>query len=149
MILRLFAALLAAFTFFGPTESRAEMPIFSEQNGLAIGGYDVVAFFDEQHAMRGNSAHALMWKGVVWHFATAGNQARFEANPRAYAPVFGGYCAYAMARGYLAAGNPELWVIEDGELFLLNNSAAHGLWQQDATALNEIARENWPSVLRK
>lgn len=148
MILRLFIAALTALFLFPPTTVRADPPIFSAREGVAIGGYDVVAFFDEQRAVSGSAAHAIMWKGVIWQFVSDHNQARFEANPRAYAPVFGGYCAYAMSQGYLAPGNPELWVMEAGELLLLNNSSVHATWQGDGDHLMQVARENWPGVLR-
>ena len=148
MILRLALTALAAFLAFSPIESRAESPIFSAREGIALGGYDVVAFFEEDRAVAGDHRHALMWKGVIWHFASAQNQSRFEANPRAYAPVFGGYCAYAMARGYLAPGDPRLWEIEDDQLYLLNNSSVHAVWQEDRQELMALARGNWPQVLR-
>lgn len=142
-------AALAALILWGPERVRADMPIYSVRDGLAIGGYDVVAFFEEQRAVVGSSSHALMWKGVVWHFVSARNQARFEADPRSYAPVFGGYCAYAMSRGYLAPGDPSLWLIAEGELYLLNNAAVHATWLQDHMALREAARENWPAALHR
>ena len=74
--------------------------------------------------------------------------AQFEANPRAYAPVFGGYCAYAVSQGYLAHGDPRLWRIEDGELFLLNNASVEAIWQAAEPELMQAARGNWPAVLR-
>ncbi|MEP4037363.1 YHS domain-containing (seleno)protein [Pseudophaeobacter sp.] len=133
---------------FAPLSARADVPIFSARNGIALDGYDVVAFFDGEGAVTGQQEFALMWKGVVWRFVSMGNQARFEANPRAYAPVFGGYCAYAMSQGYLAPGNPQLWRIDDGELFLLNNAAVQAIWQDEAGVLLQAARGNWPAVLR-
>lgn len=153
MFLRLFIAALTVATLFvgsisAPSAARADTPIFSARDGIALGGYDVVAFFEDQHAVSGSAKHALMWKGVVWHFASSANQARFEANPRAYAPVFGGYCAYAMSQGYLAPGNPQLWVIDGGELLLLNNASVQGIWQGEAEQLMQGARANWPAVLR-
>lgn len=148
MVLRLFIAALAAVLIWAPVSTRAEPSIFSAREGIAIGGYDVVAFFDAQRAISGSAEHALMWKGVVWHFASDDNQARFEANPRAYAPVFGGYCAYAISQGYLAPGNPELWVMEGGQLFLLNNERVHTAWQGDREDLMQVAQDNWPAVLR-
>ena len=149
MILRLLMAALAALILWGPERVRADMPIYSVRDGLAIGGYDVVAFFEEQRAVVGSSSHALMWKGVVWHFVSARNQARFEADPRSYAPVFGGYCAYAMSQGLLHDGNPKLWAIVDGELFLLNNRRVQLLWQADTVQLIADGRRHWPAVLRK
>lgn len=149
MVLRLIIAALTVFLVTAPVTVRAETPVFSARNGIAIGGYDVVAFFDQQHAISGRQEFSLMWKGVIWHFVSAQNQARFEANPRAYAPAFGGYCAYAISQGYLAPGDPHLWVIENGELLLLNNTSVHGIWKDEAVNLMAVARDNWPSVIRE
>jgi hypothetical protein len=131
-----------------PLSARAETPIFSAHDGLALDGYDVVAFFEGQGAVLGRQEFALMWKGVFWRFSSSGHQAQFEANPRAYAPVFGGYCAYAVSQGYLAHGDPSLWRIEDGELLLLNNPAVEAVWQQEKPELLQAAHDNWPAVLR-
>ncbi len=147
MLRQIFTA-LALSLCLAPLSARAEVSIFSERNGLALDGYDVVSFFEGQGAVEGRQEFALMWKGVIWRFVSSGNQARFEANPRAYAPVFGGYCAYAMSQGYLAPGDPHLWRIDNGELFLLNNASVQVIWQEDAGALLQAARGNWPAVLR-
>lgn len=148
MILRFLTMAMAVFLLSAPGETRAESPIFSARDGIALGGYDVVAFFEQQRAIAGDQDHALMWKGVVWHFVSAQNQSRFEANPRAYAPVFGGYCAYAMSQGYLAPGDPQLWLVEEGQLYLLNNSSVHRVWQQERGDLLAQAQGHWPAVLR-
>ncbi|KIC13633.1 twin-arginine translocation pathway signal protein [Leisingera sp. ANG-Vp] len=132
-----------------PGLPRAETAVFSSRGGVAIGGYDPVAFFVDGVAEQGRRTHAVMWKGVVWRFASARNQARFEANPRAYAPAFGGYCAYAMSQGQLHDGNPQIWAIVDGELFLLNNRRVHRLWQADTVQMIADARPHWPVILRK
>lgn len=148
MVLRLIAVALATTLLFTPLSVRADHAIFSARDGVALGGYDVVALFEERNAVTGKQSFSLMWKGVVWRFASAGNQALFEANPRAYVPVFGGYCAYAMAQGYLAAGDPHLWEVRGGELYLLNNASVRAKWQDEADQIVADARGNWPSVLR-
>jgi hypothetical protein len=148
LVLRHTLAALLLIIGLAPLSARAEPPIFSAHNGLALDGYDVVAFFEGQGAVPGRQEFALMWKGVFWRFTSSGNQAQFEANPRAYAPVFGGYCAYAVSQGYLAHGDPRLWRIEDGELFLLNNASVEAIWQAAEPELMQAARGNWPAVLR-
>lgn len=149
MILRLVLTAVAVMFLSLPGLARAETAVFSSRGGVAIGGYDPVAFFVEGVAEQGRRTHAVMWKGVVWRFASARNQARFEANPRAYAPAFGGYCAYAMSQGQLHDGNPQIWAIVDGELFLLNNRRVHRLWQADTVQMIADARPHWPVILRK
>lgn len=141
----LLLALLPAFA--ARAQTQAPQPPYAAQAGVAIGGYDAVAFFREGAAERGQRRHAVMWKGVTWRFASAASRARFEANPRAYAPVYGGYCAYAMSRGVLAPGDPQLWVISEGRLYLLNNPDARQLWLADQAALIARARQHWPGIL--
>ena len=149
VILRLFAMAVAAMLLSLPGTAGADPAMFSSRGGVAIGGYDPVAFFQQGAAKPGRRNHAVMWKGVVWRFASARNQARFEANPRAYAPAFGGYCAYAMTAGHLEAGNPQLWAVVNGELFLLNNPEVQALWAVNPEGMIAQARLNWPVILRK
>jgi YHS domain-containing protein len=147
LVLRLIAVALATTLLFNPLSARADVAIFSAREGVALGGYDAVALFEQRSVVTGDQAFSLLWKGVVWHFVSAGNQARFESNPRAYVPAFGGYCAYAMSKGYLAAGDPHLWVVRDGELYLLNNPSVQAIWQDEADHIVADARGNWPRVL--
>jgi hypothetical protein len=142
------AATLGFAALAGPAEAGDRKPIFSARDGVAIGGYDVVAFFVEQQARLGKPEHSIMWKGAVWRFVSAENQAWFEANPRAYAPRFGGYCAYGVSQGYLIRGNPTSWQIVDGQLFLLVNDGVHKRWRGQTGSLITQAAGNWPDVLR-
>ncbi len=149
VILRLVLMAAAVLILSLPDAARADPAVYSSRSGVAIGGYDAVAFFEHGTAEEGRPVHAVMWKGVVWRFSSARNRAQFEANPRAYAPAFGGYCAYAMSMGQLHEGNPQLWAIVDGELFLLNNRRVHVLWQADTAHMIASGRIHWPAVLRK
>ena len=116
-------------------------------DGLAVGGYDVTAYFAEGKPVRGSAKHELMLRGVTWRFASAESKARFQANPWAYAPQFGGYCAWAVSQGYLASGDPEQWKIVDGKLYLNFNARAKELWEADQQAAIKRGHANWPSVL--
>lgn len=111
--------------------------------GVAISGYDPIAYFTEDAAIQGNSAFALEWNGVVWYFATAANRDVFAANPQTYAPLFGGHCAMSMARGHLSNGNPQIFRIAGERLMLfysIGNRAAFDM--APANALSEAAA-NW------
>ncbi len=152
LALRLLFMAFALMLLSLPGAARAEMAgkaVFSSRAGVAIGGYDPVAFFEQGAAEPGRRGHAVMWKGVVWRFATARNQARFEANPRAYAPAFGGYCAFAMSQGRLMHGDPQIWAIVDGELYLLNNPEAQDFWAARRGELIARAQLHWPVILQK
>ena len=115
--------------------------------GTAVGGYDAVAYHTAGEAVRGEEAIALSYKGATWRFASEDNRARFESNPEAYAPEYGGHCAWAMAQGYLAQGDPEVWRIIDGRLFLNANQSVNRRWLRDLERLIVQADTNWPSFL--
>ena len=106
--LGLLAAAPVALTLAPRPAQAREAEVF--QNPNAINGTDPVAYFTSQGPIAGKEAHMLMWSGATWKFVSADHAAMFEANPRAYAPVFGGYCAYAVSRGHTASIDIEAWV---------------------------------------
>ena len=123
-----------------------EAEIYSE-GGIAIDGSDAVAYFAGNGPVPGKSGFQLMWKGATWRFADAASMARFEADPMGFAPQFGGYCAFAASRGYLAPTTPEAWTVHDGQLFLNANLSARELWLADLEANIAKGRANWPGIL--
>ncbi|PJE38202.1 YHS domain protein [Pseudooceanicola lipolyticus] len=127
--------------------ARAKPPVVCALEGAAIGGYDPVAYFTEGVARRGSAEHRLKWRGAVWHFSSAQNREVFERMPRAYAPRYGGYCAYAMARGFAAKGDPDLWRIHNGRLYLVHDRRALNQWLSDISGHVERADGNWLAVL--
>jgi YHS domain-containing protein len=132
-----------------PAVNNPAPAVYSASDGLAAGGYDVTAYFTDGKAVRGSARHELMLQGVTWRFASAESKARFQANPAAYAPQFGGYCAWAVSQGYLASGDPEQWKVVDGKLYLNFNERAKELWEADQAAAIERGIANWPTVLTK
>jgi YHS domain-containing protein len=123
--------------------------ISAEADGLAARGYDVTAYFTAGKPVRGNTAFATRYKGATWRFASAEAKAKFLADPAAYAPQFGGYCAWAVSQGYIAPGDPQQWKIVDGKLYLNFNAQAKQLWEADQAAAIERGQANWPTVLTK
>ncbi|MDF1715807.1 MAG: YHS domain-containing (seleno)protein [Antarcticimicrobium sp.] len=142
---RLFLSVLASLLL--PSMALAEMPVFYTRQGVAIGGYDTVAYFTEGGAVQGRPDFAVMWKGAVWLFATRKNREIFEANPRAYAPQYGGYCAFAMSKGQASGTNPEAWKIVDGKLYLIHNHTYMKVWLQDPAQYIVLSDANWPGPL--
>jgi len=124
-------------------------PVSVNEAGLAISGYDATAYFTGGRPEIGSPDFEYRWNGAVWRFASAANRDLFAANPEAYAPKYGGYCAWAVSQNYLAPGDPLQWRIVDGRLFLNFNARAKLLWETDL--VNAIARgdANWPSVLER
>ena len=122
-------------------------PVWSNWRGLAIRGYDPVAYHLEGRPFEGRSEHRLEWMGATWRFASASNRERFAADPERYAPRYGGYCAYAVANGYTASVDPEAWKIVDGQLYLNYSRSVQAQWEKDIPGHIERADQNWPGLL--
>jgi len=125
----------------------ADQPWFFSRQAAVIGGYDVVSYFRDGRPLRGSWRNAVMWKGSTWQFASAEHRSLFEMNPKAYAPQYGGYCAYAVSRGYTASVEPEAWQIVDGKLYLCNSLSVRARWQNDIAGHIQRGDANWPHVL--
>ena len=115
-------------------------------DGLAIGGYDAVGYFESNDAVRGDSRYSHEWNGATWHFASAANRDTFAADPEAYAPQYDGYCAWAAADSYKANGDPEVWDIVDGKLYLNFSTGVQRRWQRDIPGFIASADAVWPTV---
>lgn len=115
---------------------------------LAIKGYDPVAYFDGR-ALAGSAEFEHRWNGARWRFASAANRERFAAAPEKFAPQFGGYCAYAVSRGYTADVDPRAFRIIDGALYLNYSFSVQRSWERDTAGNIARGRQNWPSVLQK
>ncbi len=110
-------SLLLATLALGLDSALRAPAALADPGGVALMGYDAVAYFKAGEAMPGAGHIALRWRGLLWHFASVENRAAFEANPRAYAPQFGGLCPIALSRGEVVLGDPRNWTIRDGKLF--------------------------------
>jgi YHS domain-containing protein len=130
------------------TTDAQQSSVNTTRAGVAIQGYDAVAY--HQGAVTpGNDAFEHSWNGARWRFASAANRDLFAANPEKYAPKFGGYCAYAVSRGYTADIDPKAWKIVDGALYLNYSLRVQKLWEEDVPGNIEKAQKNWPGVLKK
>lgn len=114
----------------------------------AIEGYDTVAYFTEGKPVKGDKKFALKWKEAWWYFATQENLDKFTANPESYAPQFGGYCAYGVSQNAAVRGDPLLWKIVDGKLYLNINKEVVKIWNQDVPGYISSAKQKWPTVLQ-
>ena len=116
-------------------------------SGVAVGGYDPVAYFSEKRPVKGSGKYELEHKGATWRFASRANLEKFRADPAAYAPKYGGYCAWAVSQGYTAKGDPQYWRIVDGKLYLNYDSTVQARWEKDIPGFIRKAEANWPKVL--
>ncbi len=140
-----FVALVLLALSFGilgaPSSVRAEDLINQTFfGGVAIQGYDPVAYFTDGQAVEGSDAFAYEWLGATWHFASAEHRNLFAADPVSYAPQYGGYCSSAMVSGLTFDANPEAWRIIDGKLYLF---ASKGAWALYAPGSIDAADAKW------
>lgn len=121
-------------------------PVYAN-DGIAVDGSDVVAYFTQRAPVRGSAEFSHDWSGATWHFVNATNKDAFAADPAAYAPRYGGYCAWAISEGYIASTVPEAWRIVDGKLYLNFSIRIQRRWERDIPARINAADANWPTVL--
>jgi len=146
---RQFLTLLSATAFVlsaGPT--LAQQSVVFTKKGLAIGGYDPVAYFLEAKPVKGMAEFTSLHDGANFQFSSAANKALFDADPGSYAPQYGGYCAYAVANGYTAKTEPDAWSIHDGKLYLNYSKGVRRTWKKDIPGYISKADTNWPGVLK-
>jgi YHS domain-containing protein len=150
------AALPAALTLalalvpFGAQPARAaEPPVFVDGDGLAIRGYDPVAYFEEARPVRGRDEWNFRWRGAVWRFASEEHRDAFRAAPERFAPEYGGFCAYAMSLGKRAAIDPEAWDVVDGRLYLNYSPGVRRDWLKKRDERIERADRNWARMIEE
>ena len=112
-------------------------------DGVAIKGYDPVAYFTDGRPVQGLESLQYQWQDAKWLFATDEHLEMFKQNPSKYAPQYGGYCAYAVSQGKTADIDPQSWSIVAGKLYLNLNRDVQHLWQQDRDNYIRKADENW------
>jgi YHS domain-containing protein len=135
-----------ALLAFAPSAMAASPEIYAE-DGIAIDGTDAVAYFTESAPVAGDEAITFDYMGATWRFSTEANRDAFAADPTAYAPQYGGYCAYAVSQGYTASTVPEAWTVVDGKLYLNFSTSVRRRWERDIPGHIAAADANWPSVL--
>ena len=124
----------------------SEPPVF-QRRGRAIGGTDPVAYFTQGAPVDGSRAITHDWMGATWRFASEDHRAMFVADPVRYAPQFGGYCAFAASRGYVAGTRPDAWSIEGGRLYLNANRRVRTQWLAELPDIIAQGEANWPGIL--
>jgi YHS domain-containing protein len=123
-------------------------PVNANSQGIAIKGFDTVAYFTHAQPVKGDPKFAYRWMGATWLFASSENRDAFEKEPDRYAPQFGGYCAWAVSNNYTASIDPEAWRVVDGKLYLNYSKDVQKKWQQDIPKRIEDANRNWPGLHR-
>jgi YHS domain-containing protein len=136
---------LAAFV---TTLEAQKSEIYATDDG-AIRGYDPVAYFTDNKPIKGKPEFKFEWQGHPWYFSSEKNLTVFKASPESFAPQYGGYCAFAMSRGYKANTEPQTWSIVDGKLYLLYSRSVQDDWNKQRQHFIQKADQNWPTVRSK
>lgn len=113
----------------------------------AVGGYDTVAYFEENAAIKGKKEFEHEWMDANWRFSSAENLALFIAAPHTYAPQFGGYCSYAVGLGSTAPGDPQQFSIVENKLYLNYSNKTKVLWEDDRDQFISTGQANWPGLI--
>lgn len=117
--------------------------INTNSDGVALQGFDAVAYFAVDNAVQGNKTYEYVWNGAKWLFSSEENMNKFKANPEEYAPQFGGYCSWAVSKGYTADGDPKAWKVVDGKLYLNYNPEVKEMWEKEQQGNIKKGEENW------
>ena len=114
--------------------------------GLAIGGFDPVAYFTEGKALFGLPEFELNLEGVVWRFNNEGNRGAFRKHPEVYAPRFAGYDPVAIGRSRSVPGHPLFWAVVGQRLYFFYSEQTRGSFLSDPGRIIDAAERKWPSV---
>lgn len=113
------------------------------------GGYDPVSYFTESKPVRGNGKYTAEYEGVTYLFSSEANRNAFDKDPAKYLPAYGGYCAYGVAVGKKFWGDPEVWEIVDGTLYLNLDKSIQQEWDKDKPGYITKADSNWGAIKDK
>jgi YHS domain-containing protein len=140
---------VVALALVAATASLSAQRINTDRGRLAVKGYDVVAYFVDGRAVEGTQAFEHEVGGARYRFASAANRDRFASDPQRYVPQYGGFCAWAVSRGYTADTDPLAWKIVDGRLFLNYDRRVQRTWEGDVSGNVKKADGNWPALSRR
>jgi hypothetical protein len=131
---------------FAARAATTERVVANRYSGLAIEGYDPVAYFVDARPMIGLPEFEASEAGVAWRFRNEGNRASFVAHPEIYGPQFGGYDPVDLARGVTVAGNPRFWIVSDERLYLFGREENRDAFAADSERLLRGANARWPAL---
>jgi len=125
---------------------------FNLSKGVALSGYDPVAYFTQSHAVEGDSKISAEYQGVIYYFSSEANKNSFKSNPSKYEPQYGGWCAYAMgSSGEKVEVDPGTFKIVNGKLYLFYNKYFNNTlksWNKDESNLKSKADKNWSNIFK-
>lgn len=147
--MKLLKTLLISITLlFSVSAFAADDPIETGTfNNYAIYGYDTVAYFTQNKAVKGDKKIAYEWRKAEWHFSSQENLEMFKNDPEKYAPQYGGYCAYAMSDGRLVGVDEDAFTILDGQLYMNYSKSVMKEWRSNSKQFIEEADALYPTLV--
>lgn len=139
--------LTAAPAYAYDKNSKADVNV--DKTGLALRGYDPVAYFTDGKATLGSDKFTASHAGATYHFASAANRDAFLQDPTKYAPQFGGFCALGTSEGFKFDGDPLTGKVVEGKLYVNFNSKALSIWNENIPTHIKQASTNWPKIKDK
>jgi YHS domain-containing protein len=143
------ARLLAITALFFAAGTCAAGEINLDRSGLALKGYDPVAYFKAGQPIEGKGEFTARHGGASYRFSNQANRDEFTASPEKFVPQYGGYCAYGVASGYKVGIDPEAWTIVDGKLYLNYSQSVRRRWREDIPGHIRKADAEWPALKAK
>jgi len=143
--MKIYYIMLIAFMVWGTNVMAQNIPVFCTSEG-AIRGYDVVGYFTEGKAIKGDTTFKYTWNGADWMFKSKENMELFKANPEKYAPQYGGYCAYGVSENHKSPTNAEAFTILNNKLYFNYNPKVKELWIQNPTERIAKADSLWKGL---
>lgn len=138
--------LIVALAIFFAISLSAQTVQYNSNKGIAIKGYDPVAYFMQHKAVEGNKQFSTEWSGSQWKFISQANLDSFKLAPEKYAPQFGGYCAMGVSENHKAPTDPTAWTIVNDKLYLNYNASVKEMWLKDTINRTNTANTNWSSL---
>src|ERR671918_623226 len=139
----------AAVLLLAASSATALAGDFYEKDGVAIKGYDPVAYFTDKKPIKGSPTYKAEYGRSIFHFVSQANRDAFAANPAKYAPQYNGFCAFGTAGGYKAAIDPAAFTIVNNKLYLNYNQDVRKKWSTDIPGFVAKADKNWPAVAKQ
>ena len=140
------AGICAVWTGFAARAATTERVVVNRFSGLAIEGFDPVAYFVDRHPVLGLPEYEAAEAGAIWRFRNEGNRASFVAHPEIYGPQFGGYDPVDLARGITVAGSPLFWLVSGDRLYLFGHEDARDAFAANPAPYLKEARARWPAL---
>lgn len=133
----------------GSRDVLAQQSHIYHTDGVALNGYDVVAYFKTGKPRKGDAAYSWQWENVTWLFQSQENLDHFKDNPGLFMPQFGGWCAYGVSEDHKSPTDPDAWTIVNGKLYLNYNTHVKKLWLKDRDERIEKAELFWEELKDK